>query len=168
MFKRKEKNTRQISTEAKNKHLSEKTGKEQTNRLTQNSLEIKKMFLKPIKRILKYLPLKALGVTKASAPVQADGAARGGAAVAPVTPAGPSRLQRAKSHRIPPQVAGGREGSPSRSVPGTLGKGRLWRMRLVPRRDSQAGAQHHPDPLGREGEIMTVTRPEALACYTQV
>lgn len=71
LSKRKEKNTRPISTKAENKHLSEETVKEQMKELTPNSLEIKKMFLKPIKRILKYLPLKALGVTKTSSPAQA-------------------------------------------------------------------------------------------------
>ena len=71
LFKRKGKTTRHISTKAENKHLSEKTAKEQMNGLTANSLEIKKTFLKPIKRILEYLPLKALGVTKTSSAVQA-------------------------------------------------------------------------------------------------
>lgn len=110
------------------------------NGLSPNSLEIRKMFLKPIKRILKYLPVKVLGVTKTSTPLQAMLYEVG--------------LQWHRWHRHVPPGSGERtaagshpswhpaERSPHYGPTGALGKVRRWPARLVRRR--AAGREHSP------------------------
>jgi len=81
------------------------------------SLEIKKKFLKPIKRILKYLPLKARGVPEASTPGQAelcDGLYKVGCGGTGETD-GSLRLRKVSGRRTPAQRA---EGPPSRGPSG--------------------------------------------------